>query len=144
MTENSIKNNQATENLNNKFLGKMKDRGIFASYFISPLSNITNAEFSSQIKLVKNLNSNRVNDLLIKNTIPISLHDNLLTFCDTGKVFDLNGYLLKKITNKNYNVGLASLQDEKLIYDFAIEMHFDVRGRDRKSTRDRTLTTSPK
>ena len=43
------------------------------------------------------------------------------------------------ITNKNYNVDLASLQDEKLMYDFTKEMNFDVKGLGRKSTRDRTL-----
>ena len=43
------------------------------------------------------------------------------------------------ITNKNYNVDLASLADTNLLYDFAKEMHFDVRGRSNKPTRDRTL-----
>ena len=38
LTENSIKNNQALENLNNKLLKIMNDRGILASYLISPLS----------------------------------------------------------------------------------------------------------
>ena len=36
MTENSIENNQALENLNNKFLEIMNDRGILASYLMSP------------------------------------------------------------------------------------------------------------
>ena len=63
----------------------MNDRGIIASYLLSPLSKITHPENSTQFKLVKDNNSNRVNDLLIKNTIPITLHDNLLTFRDTNK-----------------------------------------------------------
>ena len=77
---------------------------------------------------MKDSRSNGVNDLLIENAIPITLHTNLLTFCDTGNVFKLKEYLLKMITNKNYYVDLASLQDKKLMYDFAKEMNFDVRG----------------
>ena len=122
MAENSFENNQALENLNKKLLEIMNDRGILASFSMSPLSKITNPENTSQFKLVKYSNSNRVNDLLIKNTIPITLHDNLLTFRDTNKVFELKGDLLKMITNKNYNVDLASLADKKLMYDFAKEM----------------------
>ena len=43
------------------------------------------------------------------------------------------------ITNKSYNVDLASLQDKRLLFDFAKHMHFDIRGVDNKSTQDRTL-----
>ena len=100
MTENSIKNHQAFENSNNKLLEIMNDRGILALYLISPWSKITNPENTSQFKLVKDHNSNRVNDLLIKNTIPITLHGTMLTFRDTGKVFKLEGDLLKMVTNK--------------------------------------------
>ena len=63
----------------------------------------------------------------------------MLTFRDTRKVFDGKGDLLKMITNKNYNVDLASLADKKLLYDFAKEMKTDKRVQGRKSTRDRTL-----
>ena len=114
----------------------MNHRGILASYLITPLCMITNPETTSQFELVKVSSSNRVNDLLIKNTKPITLHDILLTFRDTGRVFELKGDLLKMITNNNYNVDLASLADKTLMYDFAKEMHFDERGEGRKSTRD--------
>jgi len=139
ITENSIKNNQAIENLNTKLLEIMNDRGILASYLMSPLSKITNPENSTQFKLIKDSTSNRVNDLKINNSIPITLHNNLLTFRDTNKQFELEGDLLKMITNKNYNVDHASLSDKKLMYDFAKEMHFDQRRVGNKSTRDRTL-----
>ena len=43
------------------------------------------------------------------------------------------------ITNKNYNVDLASLQDNKLMYQFAKEMNFDLKAQGNKSTRHRTL-----
>ena len=43
------------------------------------------------------------------------------------------------ITNKNYDVDLASLADKKILFDFAEEMNYDVRGHGRKSTRGRSL-----
>ena len=112
ITESSIKNNQTIENLNNKLLEIMNDRGILASYLMSTLSKITNPENTPQFKLIKDSSSNRVNDLKINNSIPITLHNNLLTFRDTNKQFELKGDLLKMITNKNYNVDLASLSDK--------------------------------
>ena len=139
ITESSIKNNQPIENLNNKLLEIMNDRGILASYLMSPLSKITNPEKTTQFKLIKDSSSNRVNDLKINNSIPITLHNNLLTFRDTNKQFELKGDVLKMITNKNYNVNLASLADKKLMYNFAKEMHFDERRVGNKSTRDKTL-----
>ena len=135
ITESSITNNKAIENLNNKLLEIMNDRGILASYLMSPLSKITNPENTTQFKLVKDSSSNRVNDLLI----PITLYNNFLTFRDTDKVIELKGDLLKMITNKNLNVDLASLADKKLMYDFAKEMHFDTKAQGNKSIRDRTL-----
>ena len=46
---------------------------------------------------------------------------------------------LELLTNKSYNVDLASLKDNKLTYEFANKMHFDIRAPGNKSTRDRTL-----
>ena len=138
-TESSIENNQAIENLNNKLLEIMNDRGILASYLMSPLSKITNPENSTHFILVKDSSSNRVNDLLIHNSIPITLYGNILTFRDTRKEFELTGDLLKTVTNKNYNVDLASLQDKKIRFDFAKELNFDSKAQGNKSTRDRTL-----
>ena len=43
------------------------------------------------------------------------------------------------ITNKNYNVDLASLQDKKLMYDLAKEMNFDLNAQGNKSALDRSL-----
>ena len=117
----------------------MNDTGKLASYLMSPLSKITNPENTSQFELVIDHNSNRVNDLLIKNTIPITLYNNMLTFRDSGKVFELKGDLFEMITNKNYNVNLDSLSDQKLLYDFSKEMNFDTKAQANKSTRDKTL-----
>ena len=129
----------AIENLNNKLLELLNDRGISASYLMSPSSKITNPENISQFKLVKDSSSSRVKDSLINNSIPITLHDDLSTFRDIGKIFELKGDLLKMIANKNYIVDHASLSDKKLMYDFAKEMNFDSKAQGTKSTRDRTL-----
>ena len=61
-TETSIKNNKTLENLNNKLLEIMNDRGILATYLMSPPSKITNPGNTSQFKLVEESSSNRVND----------------------------------------------------------------------------------
>ena len=67
---------------------------------LSPLSKITNPENSTQFRLVKDSSSSRVNVLFIHNTISITLHNNLLTFRDSNKVFELKGDLLKMITKE--------------------------------------------
>ena len=139
ITETSIKNNQAIENINNNLLEILNDRGILATYLMSPLSRITNPENASQFKLVKDPSSNRVNDLKINKTIPITLYGNMLTFRDTNKQFELKGDLLEMITNCKFNVDLASLSDKKLMYDFAKGLHFDERNVGNKSIRDRKL-----
>ena len=139
ITENSMKNNQAIENLNYKLLEILNDRGKLASYLMSPLSKITNSGNTTQFKLVKDSNSNRVNDLKINKTIPITLYNNFLTFRDTGREFELKGELSKMITNKNYNVNLASLEDKKIMYDFGKEMNFGTKAQGNQSIRDRTL-----
>ena len=81
-----------------------------------------------------------MNDLLIHKSKPNTFHDNLLTFRDTDKVFELKADFLKMITIKNYEVDLASLSDKKLMYDFAKEMNFDIKVQGKKSTRGRTLS----
>ena len=63
----------------------------------------------------------------------------MLTVCDTSEEFELKCDLLKMITNKNYNVNPASLQDKKLMYEVAKEMNFGLNAHGRKSTRDSTL-----
>ena len=72
----SKESNKALENLKDKILEIMKDRGILASYLLSPLSIIRNHELTSQYKLLKEPQSNRVNDRLINKTVPVTLCDN--------------------------------------------------------------------
>ena len=137
LTEASTKNNKAPEILNDNFSEIMEDRGVIASYLLSPLYKTTNPENTSQFRLAKDFYSNGVNDILIHNSKPITLHNSFLTFHDADKVFELKGDLSKMITNKNYIVDLASLSDKKLMYDFAKEMKFDVKTTSNKSTRNR-------
>ena len=80
ISESSKENNLLLESVNNKLLEIMNDRGILASYLMTPLSKITNPENSSQFRLEKDAYSNRVNNLLMKNKIPITLYGNILIF----------------------------------------------------------------
>ena len=84
ITESSLENSKAIENLNERVLEIMIDRGIAASYLMCVLSKVTNFENTIQLSLVKDSNSNRVNDLLKHNSIQVTLYYNLLTFRDTG------------------------------------------------------------
>ena len=93
ITETSNENNKTLENLNDKLFELMNDRGVLASYLMSPLSKITNLENSGQFKSVKDTTSNRVNDSKLHNSIPITLYNIMVTFRDTGKVFELKGDL---------------------------------------------------
>ena len=132
ITGTSNKNNEALENLDNKLLEIMKDRGIVACYLLSLLSKINNPKHTSQFKLIEGPISNRVNDLLINKTVPVTLYDNLLTFHDTDNDFELEGDILKMITNKNYKVYLANLSYKKLMFEFAKQMFFDEKTYDEK------------
>ena len=114
MMISSEENNLALENINNKLLEIMNDKGMRASYWLSALSKITTLENTTQFKLVKDSNSNRVNHLLIHNSIPSTLHDKLLTIRDTGRVFELKVDILKMIFKKNYKVDHANFSDKKL------------------------------
>ena len=113
ITLTSKKNNKTVENLIDKLLKIVNDRGILASYLASPLYKINKPEYTSQFKLVKDPSSNRVNGLWIDKTIPVTLHKNLLTYRDTDKKTKKQRNLLKMIINKNYKVDLANLLDKK-------------------------------
>ena len=107
---------------------------------MSSLSEITNPERTNQLKLLKDLDSNRVNDLLINKTIPVTVYNNLLTFRDTDEKFLSQGDLLKTITNKkNYSVDLVNLSVENIKYEFAKQMFFNERASGDKGTGDNSL-----
>ena len=71
-------NNKALSNLNGKLLEILNNRGILASYLKSPLSKTTNPEHSKNFKLVKVPDSNRVIDLLINETLPVTIYKKIV------------------------------------------------------------------
>ena len=85
MIETLEGNNKALANLN-KPLTLLIDRVIMASYLLSLLSKITSPEPISHFNRVEDIDSNRVNDQLIKKTKPVTLYNNLSTFRNTLKI----------------------------------------------------------
>ena len=122
VTETSIEDDKALTNLNDTLLIIMNDRATLASSLLSPLSKIKSREHNSQIKNVKCLDSIRVNDLLINKTIPVILYDNLFTFRNTDKKFEVNDEFFKIINIENYILVLSKLTDNKNLIEFAKEM----------------------
>ena len=139
ITENSINNNKAIENLNEKILELMDDKGMITSFLASSLVNLFKPENKSQFRLKKDLNSTKMNDFLINKGIPVTLVSNLLIFRDSNKSFKLDGDLLETITNYDFNVDHSNQQDRKLIYEFAKEMNFNIREKGNKSDRDKSI-----
>ena len=139
LTENSINNNKAIENLNEKILELMDEKGMIAPYLVSSLSNVFNLENKSQFRLRKDPNSTKINDFLIHRGIPVTLFSNMITFGDSNKSFRLEGDLLKVITNHKFNVDHSNPQDKKLIYQFAKEMNYDIKSPGRPSTRHNSM-----
>ena len=139
LTENSINNNKAIENLNEKILELMDDKGLIAPYLVSSLVEVFKKDNKSQFRLRKDPNSTKMNDFLIHGTIPVTIFSNMITFRDSNKSFSLEGDLLKVITNHKFNVDHSSPQDKKLIYEFAKEMNYDTKSTGRPSTRHNSM-----
>ena len=91
---------------------------------MSLLSKITNPDFKSQFTLVKNPSSNGVNDLLINNTITVTVCINFMIFRDTDKTFELQVDLLKKKLTTTIMLILLIYQTKSL-YEFPKEVYFD-------------------
>ena len=108
ITENSINNNKASENLNEKVLELMKDKGMRAPYLASTLVNLFEPENKSQLKLIKDQSSIRMKDFLINGGIPVSLYSNMLTLRDSIKSFKLDGDLLETMKNYDFIVNHAN------------------------------------
>ena len=139
LTENSINDNKAIENLNEKNLELMNDQGLIAPYLSSSLFNLFKPENKSQFRLKKDPNSTKLNDFLIHRGIPVTLFSNMIPFRDSNKSFKLEGDLLKLITNYKFNADPSSPQDKKLIYDFAKEMNYDTKSTRRPSIRHNSI-----
>ena len=139
LTENSINNNKAIENLNEKILKLMDEKGMIASYLASSLVEVFKKDNKSQFRLRKDPDSTKLNDFLIHGKIPVTIFSNMITFRDTDKTFRLEGDLLKVITNHKFNVDHSNPQDKKLIYQFAKEMNYDIKSTGRPSTRHNSM-----
>ena len=139
ITENSINNNKAKENLNEKILELMNDKCLIAPYLTTSLVEVFKKDNKSQFRLRKDPNSTKMNNFLIHGTIPVTIFSNMITFRGTNKAFRLEGDLLKVITNYKFNADHSSPQDKKLIYEFAKEMNYDTKSTGRPSMRHTSI-----
>ena len=118
----------------------LNDKGMIAPYLASSLVNLFKPENKSQFRLRKDPNSTKMNDFLINGNIPVTLFSNMITFRDSNKSFRLEGDLLKTITNYKFKADHSSLQDKKLIYEFAKEMNYDTKSTGWPSNRHTSIT----
>ena len=139
ITENSNNNTKAIENLNEKILELMNDKGMIAPYLTTSLVEVFKKDNKSQFRLRKDPNSTKMNDFLIHGTIPVTIFSNMMTFRDSNKSFRLEGDLLKVITNYKFNVDHSNQQDRKIIYEFAKEMNYDINSTGRPSVRHNSM-----
>ena len=112
---------------------------MISPYLAYSLVNLFKPENKRQFKLIKDLNSTKINDFNINGCIPVTLYSNMVTFRDTNKFFKLNGDLVKTMTNYKFNVSHSNLQDRKIIREFTEEMNVDIKHIGRKSPRDRSI-----
>ena len=139
ITENSINNNKAIENLNEKILEMMNDKGLIAPYLTTSLVEVFKKDNKNQFRLRKDPNSTKMNDFLIHGTVPVTIFSNMIVFRDSNKSFRLEGDLLKVITTYKFNVDHSSPRDKRLIYEFANAMNYDVKSTGRPSTRHNSM-----
>ena len=139
LTENSINNNKAIENLNEKILELMNDKGMIAPHLTTSIVEVFKKDNKSHFRLRKDPNSTKTNDFLIHGNIPVTIFSNMITFRDSNKTFRLEGDLLKVITNYKFNVDHSSPQDKKLIYEFAKELNYDTKSTGRPSIRHNSI-----
>ena len=139
ITEHSINNNKAIENLNEKNLELMNDKGLMAPYLTSSLVEVFKFDNKSQFRLRKDPNSTKIIDFLIHGNIPVTIFSNMIIFRDSEKTFKLEGDLLKVTTNYKFNVDHSNQQDRKIIYEFAKEMNYDTKSTGRPSVRHESM-----
>ena len=140
ITEHSINNNKAVENLNEKVLELMNDKGLIFPYLASSLAEVFKFDNKSQFRLRKDPDSTNINDFLIHGKTPVTIFSNKINFRDRNKTFKLEGDLLKVITNYKFNVDHSNQQDRKIIYEFAKEMNYDAKSTGRPSIRHESMT----
>ena len=139
ITEISINNNKTIENLNEKILELMNDKGMIAPFLASSLVEVFKSDNKSQFSLRKDPDSTKMNDFLIHGKIPVTIFSNMIIFRDSNKTFKLEGDLLKVLTNHKFNVDHSNQQDRKIIYEFAKEMNYDIKSTGRPSVRHNSM-----
>ena len=72
-------------------------------------------------------------------TIRVTQYNNLLTFRDSDKKLESEGEVMKRMTNKKYNVDLPKFRDKKEMFGIAKEMYFDENAISVESTTDKFL-----
>ena len=122
LTESSIKNNKAIENLNEKVLESMNDKGLVDSSLLEVLKSDNKGQF----RLIKDPNSIKTNDFLFNEYAPVTIFNNMLIFRETNKIFKLEGDLLKVISNNKFNVDHSNQQNREIIREFAKEMKYNT------------------
>ena len=103
----------------------MNDKGMIAPHLTSSLVNLFKPENKNRFRLLEDLNSTKMNNLLINTSVPVTLYSNMLTFRGTNRSFKLDGDLLKTMTENKFNVDHSNPQDQKYFYEFRKEMKFD-------------------
>ena len=91
----------------------MNDKGLIAPYLACSLVNLYKPENRSQCRLIKDIISTKMNDVLIKTGVTVTLYSNILTFRDTKRFFKQDGGLLKTMTKYNVNVDHSNPQERK-------------------------------
>ena len=112
IAENSIRQNIALEDLNEKVLELMHDKSMIAPYLASSLVNLLKPQNTSQFKLIKRPNSIRMTDFFINMNIPVNLYNNFSTFRD-NKSFKLDEDHLKTMKKYTFNIAHSNWQDQK-------------------------------
>ena len=134
ITEASINNNKAIENLNEKVLESMNDKGLIDSSLIEVIK-----DNKGQFRLTKDPNSTKSNDFLINEKVPVTIFSNMITFRNTKKVFKIEGDLYKLITDYKFNVDHSNKQNQQIIYEFGKEMKYKLKNKGRPSIRHNSM-----
>ena len=132
LTENSVNINEVIENLNEKKLELINDKGLIATYLAFSLVMLLQPENKSQIKLIKNHKSTNMNDFSMNGGIPVTLFSNMLVFRDSIKSFKLDEDLLETISNYDFNVSLSNPKDQKLDYETGKQMIINIKQKTTK------------
>ena len=96
-------NDQVISHLNEKIVVLVNDNGPKAPYPSSFVANLFEPANKIQFNLIKDPNSIKMIDFLMKTSIPVNLYSNMLTFRDSNKPLILDGDLLETMTNFDFN-----------------------------------------